>query len=95
MSISREIVLKTAKLCRLKVPEDKVSLYSAELSKILAVIDTLQAVNTEGVEPMINANEHPISMHEDKVNDGNQAEQILHNAPKAKFGYFAVPKVIE
>ncbi len=95
MPISKEIVLKTAKLCRLTVSEDKVNLYIDELSKILAIVDTLRAVDTTGVEPLVNVNEHPVSMHSDQVTEGNQEEKVLHNAPKAKFGYFAVPKVIE
>jgi aspartyl-tRNA(Asn)/glutamyl-tRNA(Gln) amidotransferase subunit C len=39
----------------------------------------------------------PIALRwrEDVVSDGGQAERVLANAPDARHGFFAVPKVIE
>ena len=95
MSINRKIVLKTAKLARLNIKEDQVAMYAEELSKIIDVVDSLQEVDTDGIEPLVNVNESELTMREDKVTDGNSTEKILKNAPKEKFEYFIVPKVIE
>ena len=95
MSIDREIVLKTAKLARLKVEDEKVSLYTEELSKIIDVVDTLKSADTTGIEPLINVNEFDMAIRKDEVTDGGIVEKIFKNAPQGKFNYFLVPKVIE
>ncbi len=95
MTISKEIVLKTAKLARIYIPEEKVNLYTEEISKIVDLIDKLNEINTENVEPLVNVDEFSIECQEDEITAGNCAEQILKNAPKEKLGYFVVPKVIE
>lgn len=95
MSIDREIVLRTAKLARLKVEDEKIALYAQELSKIIAVVDTLKSADTTGVEPLINVNEFDMPTRKDEVTDGGIVEKIFKNAPQEKFNYFLVPKVIE
>jgi len=95
MSIDRETVLKTAKLARLKVDGEKVALYAQELAKIIAVVDTLKSADTTGIEPLVNVNEFDMSTRKDEVTDGHIVEKIFKNAPKEKFNYFLVPKVIE
>jgi Asp-tRNA(Asn)/Glu-tRNA(Gln) amidotransferase C subunit len=44
---------------------------------------------------MINVHNEPLHLNADEVSDGNISEDILKNAPKQIYGYFAVPKVIE
>jgi aspartyl-tRNA(Asn)/glutamyl-tRNA(Gln) amidotransferase subunit C len=95
MSIDKETVLKTAKLARLKIDDDKIELYTQELSKIIAVVDTLKSANTDNIAPMTNVNEHNTPTRKDEVTDGNCTDKIFKNAPKEKFGYFLVPKVID
>ena len=36
-----------------------------------------------------------LKRREDVVTDGNQPEKVLANAPDAREGFFAVPKVVE
>ena len=108
MSINRDTVLKTAKLARLRVDEQKIALYMRELSNILDVVDTLRSANTKDIEPLVNVNEfdeHKLDEHEfdeldmtfrkDIVTDGECSDKIFQNAPKEKFDYFIVPKVVE
>jgi len=95
MSITKDTVLKTAKLARLRINEDKISLYVQELSNVLGVIDELKSADTQGVEPLVNVNEFDMELREDKVQYGDCSKEVLKNAPKEKFGYFVVPKVIE
>lgn len=95
MTIDKQTVLKTAKLCRIQIRDHELENYTNTLSRILDVVDTLFEVDTTNIEPLVNVNESGITLHEDVVTEGNQEKQVLANAPKAKFGYFSVPKVIE
>lgn len=89
-------VTKVAKLARIKLKPDKLALYVKEISNIITLIDELKAVDTSELESLVNVNESSQAfMREDRVTDGDCHEQVLKNAPKQKFGYFAVPKVIE
>ena len=95
MTIDRNTVLKTAKLARLNIAENKIELYTKELCNIMDVVDTLKSADIKDVEPLINVSEFDMEMRKDEVKDGNCAEKILKNSPKEKFEYFIVPKVIE
>ncbi len=94
MSITKAQVLATARLARLHIPEEKIDGYITELTKILAVINSLQAVDTEGLEPVVNVNEFALPLRKDEVTDGN-LDDIFANAPLELYRHFAVPKVIE
>ena len=52
-------------------------------------------VDVEGVEPMTSVTPMRLPRREDVVTDGDQAEAVLKNAPDAREGFFAVPKVVE
>ena len=94
MAITKSQVLSTAKLARLHISEEKIELYSNELGKILEIIDGLQAVNTDGLKPLINVCDFPLPLREDEVTDGG-LDDIFANAPQELYRHFAVPKVIE
>ena len=69
--------------------------YTKELSGIMSWVEQLQEVNTDGVEPMAAVGNMTLRFREDVVNDGNQQQAVLANAPSADYGCFVVPKVIE
>jgi len=52
MSIDKNTVKKVARLARIRISDDEVDVLSGELSKILAMIEQLNEVKTDGVEPM-------------------------------------------
>ena len=73
-----------------------------ELNGILHLIERLQSVDTQGVEPLA----HPLSAHEDitlrlredavtEPSSETRRQELLANAPDAQDGLFLVPKVIE
>ena len=47
------------------------------------------------IEPMTSVTPMRLKRRVDVVTDGNIQEQILKNAPDAREGFFAVPKVVE
>ncbi|MEL6587556.1 MAG: Asp-tRNA(Asn)/Glu-tRNA(Gln) amidotransferase subunit GatC [Pseudomonadota bacterium] len=60
-----------------------------------ASLATLREVDVEGVEPMVSVTPMRLKRREDLVTDGNQPKAVLTNAPDAREGFFAVPKVVE
>jgi len=95
MALDKATVARIANLARIKLPEAEREAIAGELSKILAWIEQLNQVPTDGVEPMASVAHMKLPMREDKVTDGDCRDKILQNAPQAANGFFAVPKVVE
>ena len=95
MSVDADTVRKVARLARIRVEEDEVERLAGELNGILDWIEQLQAVDVEGVEPMTSAVPMRLKRRDDEVTDGDRRDDILANAPDAREGFFAVPKVVE
>ncbi|WP_299848684.1 Asp-tRNA(Asn)/Glu-tRNA(Gln) amidotransferase subunit GatC [uncultured Roseovarius sp.] len=95
MSIDTETAAKVAKLARIRVEEDALPALAQEFNNILGFIEQLNEVDVDGVEPMVSVTPMRLKRREDVVNDGDQQEKVLSNAPDAREGFFAVPKVVE
>lgn len=95
MSIDTDTARRVAKLARIAVPEEDVPQLAQELSGILDFMEQLNEVDVEGVEPMTSVTPQRLKRRADVVTDGNQQAKILANAPDAREGFFAVPKVVE
>ncbi|MGR3572951.1 Asp-tRNA(Asn)/Glu-tRNA(Gln) amidotransferase subunit GatC [Brevirhabdus sp.] len=95
MSIDTETARRVAKLARIAVKDDDLPALAQEFNTILGFIEQLGEVDVEGVEPMTSVTPQRLKRREDVVTDGDMAERILANAPDAREGFFAVPKVVE
>ena len=95
MSIDTEEARRVAMLARIRVEDAELPGLAAEFNTILGFIDALAEVDVEGVEPMTSVTPQRLKRREDVVTDGGQPEAILSNAPDAREGFFAVPKVVE
>ncbi len=95
MSIDKDTAARVAKLARIKVEEDALPALAQEFNNILGFIEQLNEVNVEGVEPMTSVTPMRLKRRVDEVSDGNQQDKVLANAPDAREGFFAVPKVVE
>ncbi|MEM1375679.1 MAG: Asp-tRNA(Asn)/Glu-tRNA(Gln) amidotransferase subunit GatC [Pseudomonadota bacterium] len=95
MAIDKETAAKVAKLARIRVEENQLPALADEFSAILGFIEQLSEVDVDGVEPMVSVTPMRLKRREDVVTDGSQAEAVLKNAPDAREGFFAVPKVVE
>lgn len=95
MSIDTATAAKVAKLARIQVDEDQLPALAEEFSAILGFIEQLNEVDVEGVEPMVSVTPMRLKRREDVVTDGDQPQAVLANAPDAREGFFAVPKVVE
>jgi aspartyl-tRNA(Asn)/glutamyl-tRNA(Gln) amidotransferase subunit C len=84
-----------AKLARIKVEDDQLPALAAEFTNILGFIEQLNEVDVEGIEPMTSVTPQRLYRRTDAVTDGDQQPKVLANAPDAREGFFAVPKVVE
>ncbi|KEP70257.1 Asp-tRNA(Asn)/Glu-tRNA(Gln) amidotransferase subunit GatC [Thioclava sp. BHET1] len=95
MSIDIDTARKVAHLARIRVPEDNLPALASELSNILTFMEQLGEVDVDGIEPMTSVTPMRLKRREDVVTDGGYPEKVLKNAPDAREGFFAVPKVVE
>ncbi|MFT4106183.1 MAG: Asp-tRNA(Asn)/Glu-tRNA(Gln) amidotransferase subunit GatC [Lacrimispora sp.] len=82
-------------LAKLDLDESEKEAAKKDMGRMLDYIDKLNELDTEGVEPM----SHVFPIHnvfrEDVVENGDDRENILKNAPESKDGAFKVPKTVE
>ena len=95
MSIDTKTAAKVAKLARIKVEDEALPALANEFNNILGFIEQLNEVDVEGVEPMTSVTPMRLKRRVDAVTDGGQQDKVLKNAPDAREGFFAVPKVVE
>lgn len=95
MSLDREQVRKMAHLARLYITEQEAVSYAETLSRILGLIEQMNAVDTAGVAPMAHPNESELRLRADTVSEPNLREKFQKIAPAVEAGLYLVPKVIE
>jgi len=95
MTIDNATVTKIASLARIRVEEHEKAKYAAQIGGIMKWIEQLNAVPTDGVEPLASVMDIPLPLRKDEITDGNKQPDILANAPEATSGFFAVPKIVE
>ncbi|ANB33964.1 Asp-tRNA(Asn)/Glu-tRNA(Gln) amidotransferase subunit GatC [Rhodovulum sulfidophilum] len=95
MSIDIDTARRVAHLARIAVQEDDLPALAQELSGILTFMEELNEVDVTGIEPMTGVTPMRLKRRADVVTDGEMQDRILSNAPDAREGFFAVPKVVE
>ncbi len=93
--IDRETVEHVARLTRLALSEAELERMREQLNSILAHLDTLKALDTEGVEPTSHAVDVFNVMREDEVEPCLPQDAMLANAPDRSGEFFRVPRIIE
>ncbi|CAN5534144.1 Asp-tRNA(Asn)/Glu-tRNA(Gln) amidotransferase subunit GatC [soil metagenome] len=81
-----------AKLAAIELTSDEAAALELELAAIIAYVDQLGAVPTEGVPPMRTVTRgERIALRVDEPHDGLAHDEALANAPAEVAGGFAVP----
>ena len=93
--ISREEVLHVAHLAQLHLTDDEVDRMRAQLSNILAAIETLRDVDTGHVGPTASVIGLENVMREDEPRPGLTRDAALANAPLRDDPFLRVPTVLE
>jgi aspartyl-tRNA(Asn)/glutamyl-tRNA(Gln) amidotransferase subunit C len=95
MSVTPEVVRHIASLARLTVPAEDEARYAGQMSSILAQMEALGRLPTEGVAPMSHAVDIQIREREDHCTNGDRRAELLSGAPDAEEGHFRVPRILE
>ncbi|KGJ06791.1 aspartyl/glutamyl-tRNA(Asn/Gln) amidotransferase subunit C [Paracoccus halophilus] len=95
MAITEDEARKVAHLARIAVDEADLPGLAQELNGILHFMEQLNEVDVTDVEPMTGVEPMRLKRREDVVTDGDMQDLVLKNAPDAREGFFAVPKVVE
>jgi len=93
--ITRAEVEHVARLARLELSEEEKERMTAQLDAILGYMDTLNALDTAGVEPTTTVIPMVSVMRDDTVRPSLDREDALANAPDREDGFFRVPRIIE
>ena len=95
MTLSADEVRHIAKLARIELADGDLDATQAKLNGIFGLIEEMQAVNTDGVEPMSHPQELAQRLREDAVSETDRRDAYQAIAPQTEAGLYLVPKVIE
>ncbi len=95
MEIDDKLVEKLAKLSKLEIAAEEKTKLKANFGKIIDLVDKLQEINTDGVEPLIYLTENKNILRKDVVENMVDKVEALKNAPDKDSDYFKVPKVLK
>jgi len=94
--LSRDDVLKLAKLARLELTSDEVEVFSEELSSIIDYFTVLETIDTTNLEPTYQVTGLTNVMREDKLIDyGYSVSSLLENVPRLKDDQIKVSRMVE
>ena len=93
--ISDETMEYVGILAKMELSDAEKEAAKRDMGRMLDYIDKLNELDTSGVEPMSHV--FPVSnvFREDVVENGDEHEKMLANAPKVKDGMYQVPKTVE
>ena len=93
--ISDETIEYVGILAKLELSDEEKEQAKKDMANMLDYIDTLNELDTSGVEPMSHV--FPVNnvFREDVVTNEDDREEILANVPEAKDGAFVVPKTFD
>ena len=95
MSLSLDEVRHIAKLARLELAPGELEATQAKLNGIFSLIEEMQAVDTDGVEPMSHPQELAQRLRPDAVTETDRRAAFQAIAPQTEAGLYLVPQVIE
>ncbi|MGH9412028.1 MAG: Asp-tRNA(Asn)/Glu-tRNA(Gln) amidotransferase subunit GatC [Vicinamibacterales bacterium] len=93
--LTRDDVARIAALARLRLTDEEIGLFAAQLSEILAFAEEVQAVDTAGVPPFSGAATASSStVRGDDPEPSLARDRVMQQAPDAAGGFFKVPRVV-
>jgi len=95
MKIDKDTVDKIAHLARLEFNDADKEEIIKDMNNMLAFVEKLNELDTEGVEPLVYMTDEVNHLREDVVKQEITQKEALQNAPKHDSDYFKVPKVVE
>jgi len=95
MKIDNEVILNIAELAQLEVKDEMISQYADKMTAMLNLVEEMQSVNTDNIEPVSNPLDAVQTMRDDKVTEKDLREEYQAIAPEVDSGLYLVPRVVE
>ena len=95
MLIDEKLILKLERLSKLQLTGEERQGMQKDLNNILGMVEKLQEVNTDNVEPLVYITEQVSEKRKDIVKNQLDTVDALKNAPKSDEQFFKVPKMID
>lgn len=99
MSFTHADVARIAQLARIALTDAETAATAVQLNGVFALIETMRAVDTAGVEPLTTPlaaiGEFSLRLRDDAVTEPGRREDFQKPAPSVEEGLYLVPKVIE
>lgn len=92
--ITREDVLKLARLSKLELADDQLEKFTSELEAIVEYVEQLQSVDVSGLEPTNQVTGLTNVMRDDEIIDYASADELLKNAPTVENNQIKVRRVL-
>jgi len=94
MKINKSLISRLETLAKLKLSDSEKEELASDLTNILNMVEKLQEVDTDGVEPLVYMNDEVNKLRPDQVDNMVTQVEALKNAPDSDGTYFKTPKVI-
>lgn len=95
MALDKSEIGKIAHLARLHVSDSEAEEVTTRITDILALIDQMQSVDTESVEPMAHPLEVVQRLRADVITEKDQRDELQQLAPASEGGLYLVPQVLD
>ena len=95
MALDHNTIHNIARLARLKIDDTDVEKYCSEISNMLDLVAQMDAVDTDGIEPMTHPFDATLRLRTDEVTQSNERDKFQAIAPSIERGLYLVPKVID
>lgn len=83
------------RLAQLALDEPEQRAVRGDLERIIAMVDQMQAVSTDGIEPLAHPLGHAARLRPDAVTETVDRERYQALAPATRDGLYLVPRVVE
>lgn len=93
--LTKEDVLKLARLSRLKLTNSEVTEFQKEISEILGYVEMLDKVDTKGLKPTYQTTGLKNVTRKDEIIDyGPSQEDLLKNVPSRDKSYIKTKRIL-
>jgi aspartyl-tRNA(Asn)/glutamyl-tRNA(Gln) amidotransferase subunit C len=84
-----------SRLAQLALTETERVAVQKDLERIISMVDQMQAMNTDGVEPLAHPMEAEQRLRPDEVTENVDRDLYQAGAPATRDGLYLVPRVVE
>ena len=95
MSLDKSDIDKIAWLARISISQEDTPHYLQDVTNILELVEKMNNINTDNIEPLAHPLEITARLRDDKVTETDQRAHFQEIAPAVDNGHYLVPKVIE